>query len=205
MDNIKIPIWLRVIEVLIIVIIIIAIAYFKYYKEYLASLGSSDIRITEKYKTMTEFYISNGPNFILVIDQNNKVSNILFLNKESICLYNKNIEKSNINQAISKIIQIINNDNYFNSINNITLFDYGDELVYNDIKEQTNKNIELYEISTAIIDNKTTIEEKADSLNIAAKTKKDLLAGISYYSKNLVSRTVNNVSWGEKYVKNDKY
>lgn len=199
MDEIKIPKWVRVVEVLLIFIVLIVITSIKFIKEYKSSLGSSDSDISTDYKTMTEFYISNGPNFIIVIDKSDKVSNIIFLNKASICLYNKNIEKNTIEKALPKIIEAINSDtnNYFNGINRITLFDYGDELVYNKVKEELNRNLVVYGIKTNISEDKTSLKEKTNSLGINKETDKELLSGLSFYSKNLVSISKNNVNRGD--------
>ena len=78
-------------KILIIVIAIILILVIKVIPEYKESKGSSDINVDiNAYESIVEIKINNKSNFLLLIAKS-KISNILFLEETSLCLYNQYI------------------------------------------------------------------------------------------------------------------
>ena len=108
-------------KILIIFEILIVAGLFLFYTfkevipDYKRSIGSSDKFINEKiYKKMYEFNIDNKINFSIIIDENNKIYPMLFFNKESACLANKNIVLSKEESDNTKVYS----DNIYNKITN---------------------------------------------------------------------------------------
>ena len=97
-----------IIRVILVFLLIIGSLIFKVIPEYKETQGSSDKFITtDKYTDIVEITINNKPNFALVIEDK-IISNILFFDQESICLYNQNIEGSTIKEGTKKNNRNIN-------------------------------------------------------------------------------------------------
>lgn len=115
---------INIISFLIILIAAIVLIIYKYYPEYKASVGSSDNYVdTDSYKEIVTISMQSGPEFTLVTNKKDKISNILFTNQDSLCLYNKNIEDQDLNDSIDGIIKILYNNKYLTN-EEITITSY---------------------------------------------------------------------------------
>ena len=138
---------------------------FKVIPEYKETQGSSDKFIAiDKYTDIIEITINNKPNFALIIEDK-IISNILFFDQESICLYNQNIEGLTIKEGTKKIIELlIENDylkqNYFLIIKNYK------NISYSQVKNNLLNALSDLEVNVILQEETTTIKDKALSLDI---------------------------------------
>ena len=189
---------LTIIEIIIIFILMIGAIIFKFLPEYKASKGSSDTYInTENFQDLIEVRINDKPNFALVITDKT-ISNILFFDSSSSCLYNKNIEAKDINSGVKEIIKLLIENNYLKQNSTITL------TTYKSTKHLEIKNAFLTEttklnLNILLQETKSTIEEKAESFNITGEDELELLKEIEMYSKNIIRRVINDVAQSEDY------
>ncbi len=157
--------------VLIIIIFIGLLVYFIYQRkdEFLSHIGSSNISLDEKnYKGSIE--LSGDVNIIFVINKDNKVSNIIFLDKSSInSLANKKIEGKNISDAMYDVINLLNENNLLTK--NIILTNYQNNDCLNLIEENINKNLIIFGSHRTVSENSKTLKEKVESLNLESKDK----------------------------------
>ncbi len=115
---------INIISFLVILIAAIVLIIYKYYPEYKASVGSSDNYVDiDSYKEIVTISMQSGPEFTLVTNEKDKISNILFTNQDSLCLYNKNIENQDLNDSIDGIIKILYNNKYLTN-EEITITSY---------------------------------------------------------------------------------
>lgn len=181
------------IRIILVFILIICSLIFKVIPEYKETQGSSDKFIaTDKYTDIVEITINNKPNFALVVEDK-IISNILFFDQESICLYNKNIEGLTIKEGTKRIIEIlIENDylkqNYFLIIKNYK------NISYNQVKNDLLKALSNLEVNVILQEETTSIKDKAISLDINKEDEESNLKEIELISKNIVRRYKNNVS-----------
>ena len=181
------------IRIILVFILIICSLIFKVIPEYKETQGSSDKFIaTDKYTDIVEITINNKPNFALVVEDK-IISNILFFDQESICLYNKNIEGLTIKEGTKRIIEIlIENDylkqNYFLIIKNYK------NISYNQVKNDLLKALSNLEVNVILQEETTSIKDKAISLDINKEDEESNLKEIELISKNIVRRCTNNVS-----------
>ena len=97
----------NILQIILVFILIICALIFKVIPEYNETKGSSDTYIdTEKDMDIIEVKINNTPNFGLVIIED-KISNILFFDQQSMCLYNKGIEGNAITNGTKTIVEIL--------------------------------------------------------------------------------------------------
>lgn len=181
------------IRIILVFLLIIGSLVFKVIPEYKETQGSSDKYIdTEKYTDIVEITINNKPNFALVIEDK-IISNILFFDQESICLYNKNIEGSTIKEGTKKIIELlIENDylkqNYFLIIKNYK------NISYTQVKNNLLKALSELDVNVILQEETTTIKDKAKKLDIESDDDESNLKEIELISKNIIRRYKNHVS-----------
>lgn len=191
--SMKKKILLYTIEVLLILLVITGLAIFKYYPEYKKTLGSSDGKfIYENYKSAVEIQIPTGPNYIVIVDKKNKISNIFFENLESFVLYNQEIENKPIYQAIAKMMEKLQEANYLSQ--SITVINYNNQETYDAIVEEINKSLITYGSTTTLIKKTTTLEQKAKELELTYTDETSFWAAIALKSSDLISYKRNNVS-----------
>lgn len=98
------------------------------YKSYLRYLdkkeGSSDQELTTIDKvTIVEFDLN--PNFMLIVDENEIIKNIIFLNNSAILsLYNRDVEGRSLTTGIKMIKDIFDKENLLNGSSNLSIFVY---------------------------------------------------------------------------------
>ena len=130
------------------------------------SLGSSEkIFMYGNYKTSIEIKIETGPEFILIVNEDNQISNIFFENEQSTILANKDIESKKITTAITEIIQIFIQNNQLES-KKVTIINYGNTQIYNEVTTKWKEELTKNNISSPIETQSSTLQEKAQSLNI---------------------------------------
>lgn len=104
---------ISIISFLVILIAAVLLVIYKYYPEYKSSIGSSDGYVNiDSYKEIVNISMQSGPEFILVTNEEDKISSILFINQDALCLYNRNIENQELDDSIDGIIKILYNSNY---------------------------------------------------------------------------------------------
>ena len=179
---------ITIIKIVAIICIMIAALIFKFIPEYKATQGSSDTYIdTKLYEDIIEFKVNNQCNFAIVTGKN-KILNILFFDNNSTCLYNKDIENKRIQEGMTQIIEILIENDYLKENSLLTLTKYkGTD--YEKVKKTLNTQITILGIQLNIIEQSTTVENKAKTLNITET--KDALKQIEMYSKNII-RSVKN-------------
>ena len=184
-------------KILIIFEILIVAGLFLFYTfkevipDYKRSIGSSDKFINEKiYKKMYEFNIDNKINFSIIIDENNKIYHMLFFNKDSACLANKNIENNTVEEVLKRIYSILYENNYLTNNSNIKIirYDNKDEIIY-DLVRDINKE---YNINGIINISDSTLENKINELKIES-LEESYLKDLDLYSKEYIRLTKNIV------------
>ena len=187
---------ITIIEIIAIVIAAILIIVFKAIPEYKKTQGSSDTFInSNSYEDIIEIKINNSPNFALVTTKE-KVTNILFFDNKSLCLYNKDIENKSIDKASKEIIELLMDNSYFQENNSIILTNYNDK-DYNKVKNSIISKLEDLGISINLVEKKSTIKMKANQLQIEIDSDSDesnILRLIELYSKEIVNKSTNNAS-----------
>ena len=175
--------------ILILIVIIIVGIFLKGIPELKKSLGSSDKFITKKnYDDMVEFDINNNLNFAVII-KDNKINHILMYNEKSVILYNQDIENNPINKSISMITNLLINSNNITQTSQVTLTSYENKY-YNAVKQAFLSELQSNNYNNiTIIEKQTTLENKADRLEIEYSTKDDLVSKLDIYSKNIISRS----------------
>ena len=175
--------------ILILIVIIIVGIFLKGIPELKKSLGSSDKFITKKnYDDMVEFDINNILNFAVII-KDNKINHILMYNEKSVILYNQDIENNPINKSISMITNLLINSNNITQTSQVTLTSYENKY-YNAVKQAFLNELQSNNYNNiTIIEKQTTLENKADCLEIEYSTKDDLVSKLDIYSKNIISRS----------------
>lgn len=140
---------IKIIKIAVIVLILVLTAIFKTIPELKKIAGSSDNFINyDEYEATIGIRTKTGTNIILVIESN-KVTNIIFLDNTSLCLYNKDIEKKDLKIAINKIVDtLISNQNI--SENSIILVKYSDNKYYEDTKKILEKLVNVEEINETL-------------------------------------------------------
>ena len=170
-----------IIQIILVIVLMIGTLIFKSIPEYKKSLGSSDTFInTDNYTDIIEFKINNSPNFAIIIS-NNIISNILFFDETSLCLYNQNIEQTSLKSGIDKIITLLTANNYLKENSYITLIKYQGTSY-----EETKTYILNILSPTIIIEEQTSsISKKALELEVTGTDDKERLKGIELFSKNI--------------------
>lgn len=178
-------------QIILVFILIICALIFKVIPEYKDSQGSSDKFIdTDNYTDIVELKINNQPNFALVITQNT-ISNILFFDNESVCLYNKNIENSSIEEGTELIIETLIENDYLRQNDILTITKYKTQS-YEFVKSSFIKSLSELNITVILQEEVQSISSKAKNLNITEEDELTQLKMIELYSKDIVRRYNNN-------------
>ncbi len=132
---------------------------------FMKTTKSIDIKLNENYKSVVGIKVNSD--IILVIDNNDKVSNILYLNEESTkSLANQKIEGKQLEKAIELIIDKLKNNNEFNNGEVLVLTKYDNNQVYSKVLENLNKESVIYGIDNKILEETSTLNDKLLSLNL---------------------------------------
>lgn len=184
----------NILQIVIVFILIICALIFNVIPEYKASQGSSDKYIdTENYTDIVEVKVNNKPNFALIITDN-QISNILFFDQESLCLYNQNIEGSSIKDGTKKIIELLITNDYLKQDYFLILTKYKNKS-YEKTKQYLLTALQDLEVSVNVQEESSSIEQKAKENNITDKDEISSLKEIELLSKDIVRQHNNDVSY----------
>lgn len=165
-------------------IILLAIFFYIAYKNAVAEITNNITLNTDNYLTSVE--VNSKSDFILFINKKKKISNIIFLNSESVTsLYKKDIEKKDIEEGIKLIVDNLKTSNEFDSDLEFQLISYGNNDIYSLIKEEFNKEFVIYGVNNVITEGSTTLEEKAAG---RYKNQSEILKMLYDDSMNIVSQ-----------------
>lgn len=152
--------------------------------DYKKNIGSSDKFINlENYENMLEFEITNKINFAVIINKNKSIYQIIFLDENASCLYNKNIENNDLESSLEMIIKILIENNYLDNSSIFKIIRYND-LYYQEFISSLNKILIKFNINNSI-EIKKDLKEKAKELSISSEDDREILKYIDYYSKEL--------------------
>ena len=167
--------------------------------EYKSNYGSSDRFInTSTYKNLIEINIDNKTNFGLIINNKNKISNIFFFDKNSICLYNQNIENKELDKSLDEIITLLIKNNHLKDTSNIDIIRYNNTN-YKEFIDKFTFSISKYKLNIKVNELTNSLDNKRDELELLGTTDDEILQNLDYYSKQLISNIKNNISkYGEK-------
>ena len=184
---------IQILKIIILLVLFLGGLFFKYLPEYKKSLGSSDSYIdSANYDDLIEIYIDNKPNF-MIVTKKETINGILFFDKESLCLYNQNIENSKIEDGINIIIEQLIKYDYLKSTSTITFVKYSDKSYQ---KVTTSFKNYLTELNVPInyIEKTSSLEEKRTLYNITVTENEQIIKELELYSKNLVRNNKNDVT-----------
>lgn len=154
-----------------------------------ALLGSKsiDIKLDTNYQDI--IYISDNAKFLMVINDN-KVSNLLFLNKESKdSLANKKIEKKNLDESIELIVDHLKNNNLLNDTNDIEIKSLKQSNFYSDIVNYYNKDLVIYGVSKKVMEGSFTLDTVIDEFHLKPKENElENLKELEKLSKSLLEK-----------------
>ncbi len=191
----------KLLFILEIVLIVGGLLFFTFKEaipEYKSNYGSSDKFInTTKYKNLIEINIDDKVDFGLVINEDNKIYDILFFDKTSICLYNQNIENKELDKSLDSIISILIENNYLKNNSNITITRYNDNY-YKEFINKFSSSSSKYKLNNNVNELTNSLESKRNDLGLAGKTDTEIIQNLDYYSKQLVSNVKNNISKEEE-------
>ena len=162
--------------------------------EYKSNYGSSDKFIsTNNYSNLIEISIDNKTNFGLVLNKEQRIYNIMFFDKTSICLYNQNIENKELSKSLDQIVTLLIENNYLKVNSNIIITKYNDKN-YNEFIEKLANITTIYNLKLNINEKTSNLKDKAKELEIVGSNDEEILQNLDYYSKQLVSNIKNNIS-----------
>ncbi len=184
---------IQILKIIIVLVLFLGGLFFKYLPEYKKSLGSSDSYIdSANYDDLIEIYIDNKPNF-MIVTKKETINGILFFDKESLCLYNQNIENSKIEDGINIIVEQLIKYDYLKSTSTITFVKYSDKSYQ---KVTTSFKNYLTELNVPInyIEKTSSLEEKRILYNITVTENEQIIKELELYSKNIVRNNKNDVT-----------
>lgn len=173
-----------ILEVLVIFFASLYYIVFVVLPEYRENKGSSDSFIqVEKYKNMFELSIDENILFSLLINNDRHVFSILFFDKNSTCLYNQDIEGSNLEEALDKIMVLLLDNHYLSSQSTVVVTRYNNfsyDLFMRSLKNQ----LSVYDLEVSIIERESTLQEKALQLELDCGSSDEvILRHLDLYSK----------------------
>lgn len=184
----------NILQIVIVFILIICALIFNVIPEYKASQGSSDKYIdAENYTDIVEVKVNNKPNFALIITDN-QISNILFFDQESLCLYNQNIEGQSIKDGTKKIIELLITNDYLKQDYFLILTKYKNKS-YEETKQYLLTALQDLSVTVNVQEESSSIEQKAKENNITDKDEISSLKEIELLSKDIVRQHNNDVSY----------
>ncbi len=168
----------------IVVVIAILLGTFIYhFPEFKKMISDIDNFINiDEYDTIVGIKIESGPEFLLV-SNNDKITNILYLNSAATILYDKEIEKNNIKTSLDKILNILEVKDYLQT-KKFTLVMYPDNKNYNEIKSIISKK-------TLINEENKTYQDTVNEYEISVSTGESQIRSIMKYSYIIISEYKN--------------
>ena len=175
------------IEVAITMILLVGVVLFKFLPEYRQEYGSSDSLIYTDLSRLVEIK-SEGIDFGYAYNDENKVRAIIFFNNNSTILYNQNIENLNLDEALTKTIDILYKKRLLKENSEITVIKYQEDNVdYKSIFDKNLANIINYSYNEQI-DSIDTIKEK---YNISEEDRSRIIYKLILQSKEVARNNKN--------------
>lgn len=180
MEEKRIEKFTKIITIVIIILLMIGLLVFKIIPELKNAIGSSDSYIDyNNYETVLGIRTNTNTSLLLIIN-NDKITNIVFLDQTSLYLYNKDIEKQDITQALTKIIDIMSTKNLLPD-NIIYLIKYFDSPYYSSVKDFLSTN------NLSVVELEETYQETASMYDLEVYTDNiSELKALEKYSRNLI-------------------
>ena len=173
----------------IILVFVITIVYtiFVAVPEYKKNLGSSDrLFFSSKYKNIVEIKIDDKVDFSLLFDNKARIYHIFFLDNNSTCLYNKNIENKDINNALKIIIPKLIENDLLKSTSVISV-SYCEDYLIDSFKNELNAVLSNYNLQLLIDMKKISLVDIAKEKNIAGDSQDELLYNLDFVSHEFIS------------------
>jgi len=182
-------------EIILLIVISTFITIKNVIPEYKSSIGSSDGFIkTKLYKNMFEVNIDNNVRYAYVIDENSNVYHMLFFDMNSTCLYNKNLEKHSVSDAVLESVKILIENDYLKNTSKITITKY-DDFYYNSFIKIFKSCLNKYGISTNIITNSNALEKLCEEFELDySESNEYALKELDIYSKEFTRVKKNSIS-----------
>lgn len=181
------------IEILLVFLLIIGALLFKFIPEYQNSQGSSDAYIdSTSFDDIIEIKVNDKPNFAIVTSDNSIIG-ILFFDKESLCIYNQNIENMTIEDGMNNIVELLIENNYLKSNSAITFIKYSNAS-YEKVTNAFKNTLLNLKVEVNYIEMETTLQERSISLDITETDVEQIMKELDLYSKDIIRHNKNNVS-----------
>lgn len=180
-----------ILGIIIIFITIVGVAFYFVFKDMTLELGGNTLD-TDHYQTAVE--VNSNAEFILLFNKKNKVSNIIYLNDQSVeSLYHKKIEGKSIEEAMKLVVENLKNNDIFTDDKNVILINYGNSEIFSKVEEELNKEFVIYGINKQITTDKTTLKDKLSDLDLEIKEEQEKnLKALYYHSLDVISRYQKN-------------
>lgn len=141
----------------------------------------------DNYKTMFEISLSSGPDFIVVIDQNSHIGNIIFLNDDSLSLVDLDIEGRSISDGVLIFMQKLWDYDYFDDSVTIKMICYDNTDINSLFYQELNKSLVVLGINSNIINETSDLKSLSNILGIEYKDDKVFLKDLSEYSNKIIN------------------
>lgn len=175
-----------ILEILAVLVAFVLYGVFVVVPEYKNKLGSSDYFIKSKeYSNMIEFSIDDNVNFSLLLNKKKQVYHIFFFDANAKCLYNQNIENNSYDEALSMVISKLIESDYLKVDSKIKMVRYG-ESDYMEFKKIFSSILLKYSISSPIIEDTSSLNDKAVVLEIESENQDMILYMMDLYSKEII-------------------
>ena len=187
--------YLFIFELFILIVLFVLVTLFITWPEYKKTIGSSDKYInTEENFSLMEWTLPQEVNFILVINQE-KITNILFLTDNTYCLYNQNIEGLTLEKGIREILKILMEESLITESDQLILTRYPQDDMYEKAKETLEEILFDFSLRLTILEQNTTLEQKSQQLELDIEDTEELqLKRVELYSKEIIRQIKNDVS-----------
>lgn len=188
----KIDKYISIISIIVVIMVAIFLIVFKIVPDLKKIKGSSDNFIDyDNIDTVVGIKTPTNIDFLLVISEE-KVTNILFLSNNALCLYNQDIENKTLDIALKNVTLILKEQD----IIGLTLIKYPHNKLYAKVKEILAKNISIEESTD-------TYQSLSNNLDIIIyEDNLEQLKTIESYSKNLI-RVYKNTKTLEELTQKD--
>ena len=170
-----------------VIIIIAAIGIYSYkvlLPEIRERFGSSDKLLnTSRYENLYYVHVDEV-DFALVLDKNLVVYHLFFFNRNSVCLYNQNIENHDLEGALSSLVPILIENNLL-KVNSIISVSYLDDFGLDHFKSSFSKVLGRYQIPDSVLYLHQTFDEIGLPFGISGDNVSNFLENMDYFSKEM--------------------
>lgn len=139
----------------------------------------------DKYKTMIEISIEKKIDFSMVIDKNNNITNIIYLDKYKKIFNDKDAVNKPIDESLKYIMQKLWENNYFDNNTSIKMISYDDMDVCDSFYKELNKNLVILGIDSNIVREISDLKQLGKRINVVYDNKNDFLSKLSDYSNSM--------------------